>query len=62
MLISNVFVLSQLQDVVIISKPEVKNKNSGKRLTKKAVFTAVLTWESAHSGVLVLGERVVRRG
>ena len=47
---SNVWVFIQFQLVIIVSAPSFINKNRGNRLTKKASFTAVLTFTSAQSG------------
>lgn len=45
---------AQFQLVVITSAPSVRNKNSGRRLTKKASLTAVFTCDRAHWGLLGL--------
>lgn len=52
----------QFQVVTIVSTPSERNKNRGRRLTKKANLTAVFTWLTAHSWSRGLGERVVRIG
>lgn len=40
---SKVLVFIQVQLVTIVSAPSLRNKARGKRLIKKAIFTAVLT-------------------
>ncbi len=62
MLISKVRVFIQVQLVTIVSAPSLRNKKRGRRLTKKASLTAVLTWERDQSGPWGLGLRVVRTG
>ncbi len=52
----------QFQLVIIVSAPSLRKRNSGRRLTKKASFTAVLTWVSAQFGSWGCGERVVSTG
>ena len=52
----------QLQLVMTVSAPSFMNRHRGRRLTKNASFTAVLTCVRAQSGVGGLGERVVRMG
>lgn len=59
---SKVEVFIQFQFVMIISVPSLRKMKRGRRLTKNAVFTVVLTWEVAHSGVFGFGLRVVRIG
>jgi len=48
---SKVWVFIQFQLVIMVSAPSFINKNKGKRLTKNASFTAVLTFVNAQSGV-----------
>ena len=62
MLTSKVRVFIQFQLVTIASAPSFRNKNKGRRLMKKASFTAVLTWVRAQSASLGEGLRVVRTG
>lgn len=45
MLKDSVFI--QVQVVVIVSTPSLRNRLRGRRLVKKASLTAVLTWELA---------------
>lgn len=52
----------QFQLVMIVSAPSFKKRNSGRRLTKKASFTAVFTWVRAQSLSKGLGEKEVRTG
>lgn len=52
MLVSNVRVFIHVQEVVIASAPSLKNRQRGRRLVKKASFTAVLTWENRGVGVV----------
>lgn len=59
---SKVFVFIQVQLVTIVSAPSLRNRARGKRLTKKAIFTAVLTWDVAHWGPWGVGRIVVTRG
>lgn len=59
---SNVRVFIQFQLVMIISAPSFRKIESGRRLTKKASLTAVLTLVSAQLGAFGLGVRVVRTG
>lgn len=42
---SNVRVLDHVHVVVVASMPSLRVKAKGRRLIKKAVFTAVLTWK-----------------
>lgn len=42
-LMSNVDVFIQHQEVTMVSAPSFKNVHRGKRLIKKAIFTAVFT-------------------
>ena len=62
MLTSKVRVFIQLQLVMIVSAPSLRKRNRGRRLTKKANFTAVLTWERAQLVSRGVGFRVVRTG
>lgn len=62
MLMSNVWVFIQLQFVITASAPSLRKRKRGRRLTKKASFTAVLTCFKAQSGLWGLGESVVRIG
>lgn len=62
MLISKTRVFIQLQDVTIASAPSLMNRKRGKRLTRKASLTAVLTCEIAQSGPRGFGFSVVRIG
>lgn len=62
MLMSKVRVFIQDQLVIIVSAPSFKKRKRGRRLTKNAHLTAVLTWVRAQSGPGVEGERVVRTG
>lgn len=59
---SKVMVFIQVQLVTIVSRPSLRNRKRGRRLTKKASLTAVLTWERAQWGSWGRGERVVSRG
>lgn len=52
----------QFQLVITISAPSFRNKNKGKRLTKKDSLTAVLTCVKAQAVLLGLGVSVVKRG
>lgn len=61
-LISNVWVFIQLQLVVIVSTPSLRNRKRGSRLTKKANFTAVFTCRGLHVFFGGWGFRVVNRG
>lgn len=47
---SNIKVFIQVQSVIIVSAPSVRNKKRGRRLIKKASLTAVLTLVWAQSG------------
>lgn len=62
MFTSNIKVFIQFQEVMIVSAPSLRKMNSGRRLTKKASLTAVLTWETAQLEGWGVGLRVVRRG
>ena len=62
MLTSKERVFIQLQVVVITSAPSFKKRKRGRRLTKKASFTAVFTLMRAQEGGWGWGERVVRTG
>lgn len=55
-------VFIQCQFVVTLSIPWSRKIISGKRLTKNAVLTAVLTCVLAHSGFFGFGSSVVSRG
>lgn len=59
---SNVWMLIQLQLIIMASVPSFRNRKSGRRLVRKASFTAVLTCFSAQLGERGLGESVERRG
>lgn len=59
---SKVRVFIQFQLVIIISAPSFRNRNSGRRLTKKASFTAVFTWINAQFDGWGWGVSVVRTG
>ena len=61
-MISKVWVFIQFHEVIIVSAPSLRNRKRGKRLTKKASLTAVLTWEMAQSCFRGLGWRVVNTG
>lgn len=52
----------QVQLVMMASAPSLRNKNRGRRLTKKAIFTAVLTLRSAQLLSWGFGVSVVRTG
>lgn len=62
MLMSNVWVFIQLQVVMTASAPSFKKRERGRRLVKKASFTAVLTCFRAQFGLWGLGDRVERTG
>ena len=62
MLTSNVRVFIQFQLVMMVSSPSFRYRNRGSKLTKKASFTAVLTWATDQSEARGLGESVVNRG
>ena len=62
MLISKVCVFIQVQLVITASAPSFRKTNNGRRLTKNASLTAVLTWVRAQSGCCGWGERVVSTG
>lgn len=47
---SKLRVLIQVQVVITVSAPSLKNTKRGKRLIKNAVLTAVLTWVVAQVG------------
>lgn len=53
MLKDSVFI--QVQVVVIVSTPSLRNRLRGRRLVKKASLTAVLTWELAQFWLRGLG-------
>lgn len=57
---SKVCVFIQLQLVIITSAPSVRKMKRGRRLVKKASFTAVLTCERAQCGLE--GRMVERMG
>lgn len=59
---SNIRVLVQFQLVITVSAPSEKNRKSGRRLTKNASLTAVLTWSRAQLSSFGVGEKVVRSG
>lgn len=59
---SKVWVFIQVQFVIIISAPSLRNMERGRRLTKKAVFTAVLTWVVGQLLSCGCGLSVVIRG
>lgn len=59
---SKVRVFIQFQLVIMVSAPSFRNRNRGRRLTKNASLTAVLTCVRAQSGAWGRGERVVRTG
>lgn len=61
-LTSKVWVFIQVQDVTIVSAPSLRNKNKGRRLTRKASLTAVLTWERAQLCSCGAGLSVVSTG
>ena len=46
-------VFIQVHEVTIVSAPSLRNRNSGRRLTKNPSFTAVFTCVVAQSGDLV---------
>lgn len=48
--------------VIIASAPSLRKRQRGRMLTKKAHFTAVLTWVRAQSGGRGRGEREERTG
>lgn len=52
----------QVQLVIIASAPSFMNRKRGRRLTKNASLTAVLTCVRAQSGAWGRGERVVNTG
>lgn len=52
----------QFQLVTIVSAPSLRKRKSGMRLTKKAVFTAVFTWERAQDEGFGLGVKVENSG
>lgn len=52
----------QLQLVMIVSAPSLRKRNKGKRLTKNASFTAVLTSVRAQFECRGSGDSVVRTG
>lgn len=62
MLMSNVWVFTQLQFVTTVSTPTFKKRKRGSRLVRNAIFTAVLTCFSAQSWCWGFGESVERRG
>lgn len=59
---SNVRVFIQDQLVITVSAPSLRNRARGRRLVKKASFTAVFTWERAQVGSGGRGARVVSTG
>lgn len=59
---SKVRVFIQFQLVMMASAPSFINKKRGRRLTKNASLTAVLTCVRAQSGAWGRGERVVSTG
>lgn len=62
MLMSKVVVFIQVQLVIMASAPSFRKRARGKRLTKKANLTAVLTCTRAQLGVKGRAVRVVRTG
>ena len=62
MLMSKVRVFIQFQLVTIVSTPSFRNRNKGKRLTKKASFTDVFTWVRAQEASWGWGLRGERTG
>lgn len=62
MLMSNVWVFIQLQVVMTVSVPSFRKSERGRRLVRKANFTAVLTCFRAQSGLWGLGDSVERMG
>lgn len=56
------FVFIQDQFVIIVSVPSLRKRNRGIRLTKNAVFTAVLMWAELDLGGVSFVESVVRTG
>lgn len=62
MLMLKVSVFIQDQVEVMISAPWLRNRASGRRLTKNAIFTAVFTWSRAQSCWRGLGLIVVMTG
>lgn len=59
---SKVKVLIQFQLVIIVSAPSFRNRQRGRRLTKKAAFTAPLTWRRDQLVFWGLGLKVVNTG
>lgn len=59
---SKVLVFIHAQLVMIVSAPSLRNRNKGRRLTKKANFTAALTCRRDQVGFLGFGVRVVKTG
>lgn len=59
---SYISVFIQLQVVVTTSAPSLRKRDRGRRLTKNASFTAVLTLVKAQSGNWGLGVIVVIKG
>lgn len=59
---SKVDVLIQFHEVITVSAPWLRNKKRGRRLTKKASFTAVFTCVRAQLSFWGRGLRVVRTG
>lgn len=62
MLTSYESVFIQVQVVVTTSAPSLRNKDRGRRLTKNASFTAVLTLVRDQFGSWGLGVMVVIKG
>lgn len=62
MFTSNDRVFIQVQLVVMISAPSEMNRNKGRRLTKNASLTAVLTCLMAQFWGFGVGESVVSKG
>lgn len=59
---SKVSVFIQLDEEAMVSAPSLRNKKRGRRLTKKASFTAVFTCVWAQSSFRGRGFRVVSTG
>ena len=59
---SKVEVLIQFQLTMTTSVPSLRKTKRGRRLTKNAVFTVVLTCRDAHSGDFGSGSKVERIG
>lgn len=59
---SSVVVTIQVHEEVTVSMPELRNRERGARLIKKADFTAVFAWDEAQSLFRGRDVKVTSRG